>query len=106
VVSCSFGLTCRRKCGGFQIEEITVKYEDLLKEYNSNIDAANNALTQLSAFEATKKAASKANAELADLQEKFSVLSDIKANLEVKVKEQADALQAWYCRKCYLTVND
>jgi hypothetical protein len=23
-----------------------------------------------------------------------------------RVKEQADALQAWYCRKCYLTVQD
>jgi len=89
-----------------QIEEITLKYEELLKEYNGNIDAANNALTQLTAFEATKAAAAKASAELADLQDMFSVLSDTKANLEVKVKEQADALQAWYCRKCYLTVND
>jgi hypothetical protein len=63
---------------------VTRKYEVLLEEYNGNIDAANNALTQLTDLEATREHAQTTQEALMDLQDKFLVVSDAKNNLETK----------------------
>eukprot|EP00238_Polyblepharides_amylifera_P011173 CAMPEP_0196598058 /NCGR_PEP_ID=MMETSP1081-20130531/94095_1 /TAXON_ID=36882 /ORGANISM="Pyramimonas amylifera, Strain CCMP720" /LENGTH=659 /DNA_ID=CAMNT_0041923689 /DNA_START=51 /DNA_END=2031 /DNA_ORIENTATION=+ len=88
-----------------QMTALGTKYEELLKEHNENLNVANHVMSRVQELEGADIMVEEIKEKYKEIQVMLKDLQHIKQLQDERLEEQESALQAWYCRKCFLTME-